>query len=76
MDRKITALFLTLKWPSLNCQLALEFLAQTVGFTVLVGEKALFCCIGSCRNLIVSRIGTVICDSFYASFLLACFSLV
>lgn len=39
MDRKITALFLTPKWPSLNYQLSLKFLAQTFSFTVLPGKK-------------------------------------
>lgn len=43
MDRKITVLFLTFKWLSLNydrcVQFSLKFLAQTFSFTVLEGKK-------------------------------------
>lgn len=41
MDRKITVLFLTLKWFSLNCNVFnfLKFLSQTFSFTVLEGKK-------------------------------------
>lgn len=51
MDRKITALFLTPKWPSLNYQLSLQFLAQTLVLLYLQGRRILFCCTGSCKNL-------------------------
>lgn len=36
MDRKITVLFLTLKWFSLNCSVQLS---QIFSFTVLEGKK-------------------------------------
>lgn len=40
MDRKITVLFLTLKWFSLNCNVFnFKFLSQTFSFTVLEGKK-------------------------------------